>query len=233
MKSKKILAKNMAGEIVLSENPGGVMKKWREIFMIKQCDLAKNLNISSSVVSDYESGRRKSPGTTFIKRFVETLISTDMRKGGGMAETLSAGLGLDAILDIRDFLAPVLTEDIIKAVEGELVAGEEFKPEKLWGYTIIDSIKAIIELSEREFAGIYGASEERALIFTKVHLGRSPLIAVKVTQPKPRMIILHGLSARNIDRLALKIATLEKIPLVVSNIPSEELLVKNLRDYIS
>lgn len=233
MTSQKILTKNIAGEIVLSENPGVVMKKWREIFMIKQCDLARNLRISSSVISDYESGRRRSPGIVFIKRFIETLIATDMKKGGAMVENLSEGFKVDAILDIRDFLTTVPAEEIIEAVDGEIVAGESSELEDLWGYTIIDSIKAILELSERDFLGIYGASEERALIFTKVQFGRSPLIAVKVTQPKPKMIVLHGLSPKKVDNLAIKIATLEKIPLIVSKLQSEDMLVKNLREQIS
>ncbi|MBN2014917.1 MAG: transcriptional regulator [Candidatus Altiarchaeota archaeon] len=233
MTSNQTLTRNIAGEIVLSENPGVVMKKWREIFMIRQCDIARNLRISSSVISDYESGRRRSPGAIFIRRFIETLIYSDMKNGGGMVKKFSEGLKVDAILDIRDFLSPIPADEIIEAVEGEIIAGEDSQLEDIWGYTVIDSIKAILELSEKDFLGIYGASEDRALIFTKVHFGRSPLIAVKVTHPKPKMIVLHGLSPKKVDKLAVKIATLEKIPLIVSKIRSEDELVKNLRGCVS
>jgi putative transcriptional regulator len=57
------------------------------------------------------------------------------------------------------------------------------------------------------------------------------MIAIKVTKPKPRLIVLHGLPPKKVDRLALKIATIEKIPLVVSKIRSEEELVKKLREH--
>ena len=56
------LAVTIAGEITLSKDPGGSMKKWREIFGISQTELADYLKVSSSTISDYEGGRRKSPG---------------------------------------------------------------------------------------------------------------------------------------------------------------------------
>jgi putative transcriptional regulator len=230
MAKNRILAKNIAGDIVLSEDPGVVMKRWREVFMIRQCDLASGLGVTSSVISDYECGRRRSPGTCFIRRFIQTLISEDLENGGATVKKLSEGLEEDAILDIREFLTPITAEDIIKAVDGVVIAGKASVRKDLWGYTVIDSIKAILELSELSFLGIYGEREDRALIFTKVHFGRSPMIAVKVTRPKPRMMILHGLSPKDVDKLAIKIAELEKILLVVSRIPTEEALVKALRE---
>ena len=55
------------------------------------------------------------------------------------------------------------------------------------------------------------------------------MIAVKVTQPKPSMIVLHGLAASKVDKLAVHIAEKENIPLAVSNIKSEDELVDILR----
>ena len=44
----------IAGEIVLSDDPGATMKKWREIFGISQVELARHLSITVSTISDYE-----------------------------------------------------------------------------------------------------------------------------------------------------------------------------------
>lgn len=233
MASKEILTKNIAGEITLSDNPGTVMRKWREIFGVKQCDISKGLGISASVISDYESGRRRSPGINFVKRFINTLISTDIKTGGDLVKKLSSGLEKGAILDIREFLAPINAMDMVNAVEGEVIVGDNLGLIELYGYTVIDSIKAILELSEVDFMSLYGSSEERALIFTKVHLGRSPMIAIKVTHPKPKMVVLHGLMPRNVDKLAVNIARLESIPLIVSKIQSENELVSSLGKIIS
>jgi putative transcriptional regulator len=226
--SRDLLAKSIAGEITLAENPALSIKKWREIFGIRQNELAGILRISASVLSDYESGRRKSPGTAFIKRIVEALISYDIKKNNGIIIRKFSIPKSDAVLDIREFLTPVSALDIINAVNGSIVANRGMlRNMKIWGYTVIDSIKAILEFSEKDFIKLYGLTSKRAMIFTKVHLGRSPMIAIKVTQPKPNMVIVHG--PKNIDKLAIKIANIEKIPLVISNLSSEENLINNLR----
>lgn len=69
----------MAGSIVLSDNPPQQLKFWRKKFGIKQADLAKKMDITPSVLSDYEKGRRPSPGVNFIKRYLLALY--DLSKG--------------------------------------------------------------------------------------------------------------------------------------------------------
>ena len=68
------LAEKMAGEITLSHNPGETIKKWRKSFEVSQIDMANSIGVSPSVISDYESGRRKSPGTTIISKIVEAML---------------------------------------------------------------------------------------------------------------------------------------------------------------
>jgi putative transcriptional regulator len=155
-----------------------------------------------------------------------------MEAGGATVQKLADGFEEEAIMDIRELLKPVPAKKVVAAVDGTVLVGEAALKEQIWGYTVIDSIKAILELSEISFMGIYGERADRALIFTKVHLGRSPLIAVKVTQPKPRMIVLHGLSPKKVDKLAVKIAGMENIILVVSKIPTQEALIRSLRENI-
>ena len=59
---REVLSKKIAGEIVLSSNPGLTIRKWRTILEITQVEVSKELNCSPSVISDYEVGRRRSPG---------------------------------------------------------------------------------------------------------------------------------------------------------------------------
>lgn len=227
--SRDILAKNIAGEITLAENPAKAMRKWREIFGINQKELAEILKISPSVISDYESGRRKSPGVEFIRKFINGLISLDIKKDISIVKKFSSSKRSEAILDIREFLSPISGRRFIKYINGKIVANTNLIDRDIWGYTVIDSIKAILDLSEREFIQLYGLNTERALIFTKVHLGRSPMIAIKVTKPKPNMVVFHGLKPYEVDRLAIKIAETEKIPIVVSMLDTEKDLVENLK----
>jgi len=38
---------------------------------IKQKDLTKKMKITQSTLSDYEAGRRKNPGVSIVKRFID------------------------------------------------------------------------------------------------------------------------------------------------------------------
>lgn len=227
---KDSLAKTIAGEITLSENPAKTLRKWREIFGVNQKKLAQHVGVSASVISDYESGRRKNPGSSYIKKTVESLIELDLESGGEFAQTLKKEDPESAILGIQEFLEPLPVKKLIKAVEGKTVSGREHEKRLIWGYTIIDSIKAILKLSSIGFAKIYGSTTERALVFTKVRTGRSPMIALKVTGPKPAAVILHGLSPSRVDKLAVKIAEVAEIPLIVSTLKREEDLIKRLSE---
>ncbi|NPA47849.1 MAG: helix-turn-helix domain-containing protein [Thermococci archaeon] len=234
-KEKEALAKRIAGEIALSSNPGQTMRKWREIFGISQVELARYLGVSSSVISDYEGGRRKSPGASTIKRFVEALIEIDARRGGGVVKAFSriAGgeLPTSAIIDIREFPTPLTIRELVNAIDGEVVTGKGMLGRKIYGYTIVDSIRAILEMSATEFLKLYGWTTERALIFTKVSTGRSPMIAVRVQGLKPAVVVIHGV--KKLDSLAVKLAELEKVPLVISRMEDEADLITGLRQLIS
>ncbi len=227
--SKDLLEKNIAGEITLSEKPGKALRKWREIFGITQKNLAKTLKISPSVLSDYESGRRRSPGAEFIKRYVLALVAQDRRKEGGITGKIPETAKSGAVLDIREFIKPMTGRAFLKYVNGRIIADEGDLDKKIYGYTVIDSIKAILELSDTQFPQIYGLNNQRALIFTKVHMGRSPMIAIKVTKPKPVLVIFHGVAPSEVDKLAVKIAEAEKIPLIISLTENEEKLVEDLK----
>jgi len=223
------LAKRIAGEIVLSPSPGITMRKWRTLLQVNQVEVAHELVLSPSVVSDYETGRRRSPGSGFIKRFVNALLDIDEKRGGKYIHqlariTLSPG---DVFLDIREFMEPKLLRDLCDALKCKILVGEEALDSYVFGYTVIDSLKAIQMLSGLDFYRIFGTTSERALIFVEVSRGRSPMIAVKISPFKPRIVILHGVDGE-VDPLAVMLAKNESIALAVSGMSSQEELVETL-----
>jgi putative transcriptional regulator len=225
----EMLAKRIAGEIVLSPNPGVTMRKWRSLLQVNQVEVAHELELSPSVVSDYETGRRRSPGSAFIRRFVGALLDIDERRGGRYVQQM-ARIALtpgDVFLDIREFIAPVSVERICAALKCDVLVGNDFLDQEVFGYTVIDSIKAIQTLSGLDFYRIFGTTSERALIFVGVSRGRSPMIAVKISPFKPRVIVLHGAKGE-IDPLAIALAQNEGIPLAVSRLDSQDELVQAL-----
>jgi putative transcriptional regulator len=89
---------------------------------------------------------------------------------------------------------------------------------------MVDSLKAILQLSGNEFLKLYGLSSERAMIFTGVSTGKSPLVAIRVTNLKPALIVIHGISASHVDKIAAKIAEIEHVPLIASVMPLNDLV---------
>lgn len=220
----------IAGEICLSKTPGSSMKKWREIFGVSQTELAHHLKVSSSTISDYEGGRRQSPGIGVIKRLVDSLIDLDLAHGGRVSKQLEQDKPAEKPFDSHEFPAAIDGPAFSKAIQGVCVANPvRLKETKIFGYTIIDSIKMILEVPVHEYMQIYGKTPDRALIFRFVENGRSPLIAVKIgrfsTDMKPRIVVLHSkLSPEQVDPLAIKIAESEKIPLLLTAMPVENIL---------
>ncbi|MFQ6010959.1 MAG: helix-turn-helix domain-containing protein [Nitrososphaerales archaeon] len=203
----------LCGLIVTSGEPGSVMKFWRKRLHLKQTVLAKEVGITASVLSDYESGRRTSPGIKFVRKYVEGLVRLD----GEQDRLLGRGMersNRSAVMGMGEFDKPVLARKIVDMVGGKVLAGETFLDSSIHGYTILDSIKAIYTLSGSDFYSVFGETTERVLVFTKVGLGRSPLIAIRVSQLKPRMVVLHGPST--VDPLAMELASREKMVLVLS-----------------
>ena len=96
------ITEKIAGEITISDMPGVTIKKWREEFGISQMELSKFMDVSPSVISDYESGRRKSPGANSIKKIVDALIKIDESRGGHLLRRYNSGIPdlIDLILRI-------------------------------------------------------------------------------------------------------------------------------------
>jgi putative transcriptional regulator len=222
------LAEKMAGEITLSREPGQTIRKWREIFGVSQTQLADWLKVSPSVISDYESGRRKSPGTMTVQKIVHALLTIDDERGRRVLRNYSSMMETsEAILDIRELSVPVPAPQFIEAVDGEILANEDRLDRELKGYTVIDSVKAITSLTAFEYVKIYGWSSERALIFTGITYGRSPMVAIRVHPMKPGLIVYHR--PEKVDELALRLAKTELIPLVLTRLPLEK-LTERLRE---
>ena len=219
------LTRRMAGEIVVSEKPGETLRKWREIFQLSQKDLAILLKMNPSVVCDFEKGRRASPGIVTVRKFVEAMVDYDSSHGGKVVNTMAGTRTNEAIVDIREFTSGISIETVIEKIEGEVLAGsEEIIERPIYGYTMVDSLKAITTFNA--FGEMYGWSNERAVFFSGVHYGRSPMIAVRAHPVKPRMVVY--VKPKAVDPLAPKLADMEKVVLVKTKL-DESTIVDNLR----
>jgi len=225
---ESVLARRIAGEIILSSKPGATMRKWRELFAVSQMQLSDKMVVSSSVISDYESGRRPSPGAKFVRRFVWALLKMDEERGSRFMHEFAklTSSPSNAIIDLREFPLPVRVEYLCRAIEGKALACTDRCVREINGYTVVDSKRAVETLSGLEFSQLFGATTERALIFTNIENKISPMLIVRISNLKPRVVIFHGTEP---DEYSIRLAEYDSIPLIYSSLPSVERLVKSLR----
>ena len=222
---RQSLAEKIAGEVTLGDDPGATLRKWRTDFGVSQTELAEELDVSSSVISDYESGRRQSPGIGVIRRMVTALLDIDESRGGDRirqyARVLSAGFESDVVLDLREYATTVSLQNVYDRIGAdEVVSG----PDGITGHTVINSIEAITRLSPDEFFRLYGQSTSRALVFTGVTRGESPVVAMRVVNPTPNAVVLHGLTADDLWEHAPALARMDGFSLAVVETPLETML---------
>jgi len=207
------LAEKIAGEVALSDDPGATLRKWRTDFDVAQTALAGRLDVSPSVVSDYESGRRDNPGIGVVQRLVGALLDIDEERGGDhirqYARVLSSGFDSDVVHDLREYPATVGVERVYDAIDAEELHRA--------GHTVINSLAAITRLSSDQFHQLYGQSTNRALVFTGVTRGESPLVAMRVLSPTPSAVVLHGLDSDDIWDHAPDLARIDDVSLAVTD----------------
>ncbi|WAI00407.1 transcriptional regulator [Methanogenium organophilum] len=220
------LAEKMAGEITLSASPGEALKKWRLAFNIAPGVLADEMHVSPSVISDYEGGRRKSPGTAVVGKIVDSILSIDEANGGRninkFAKILYNDFDPDVIYDMHDYNMPIPLTQFCNAIACSHLGGS--MDQQIYGYTVVNSENAILKLSANEFNRIYGWSTERALIFTNVSTGKSPMIAIRVTPFKPRCVILQGISPEEVHPLVPRLAESDRITLLCTEMDVNEIV---------
>lgn len=223
MKIRNALSEKIAGEITLSPKPGQTIRKWRNVFKITQTDLAIFLNQSPSVISDYESGRRQSPGIQTVKRIIEAFIEIDHKRGGKTLHKFQSLIEThEGIIERAEYPYAIPVDVFIQTINGNVLTAKNIgMKNNVKGFTLVDSVKTIETINSSDYVHLYGWNPERALIFTGIRFGRSPMIAVRVHPVKPNVVVYH--KPGSVDSLAIKLAERENIPLVITNLPLEKL----------
>ena len=82
----------------------------------------------------------------------------------------------------------------------------------------------MLEISPTEYPKLFGTTTERAFVFDQVSTGRSPMVVIRVAPIKPKLVVIQNVD--QVDKLAIKIAQIEKIPLLTTKLNGEELKVR-------
>jgi putative transcriptional regulator len=215
------LKEKIAGEVVLSSHPGRTLRKWREDFGISQRDLARTLETVPSVVSDYESERRASPGAAFIRRYVEALVDCDTQTGGKVSQRLGLRPHSDGILGMREFSIAIPLKTLADRLQARPNSRVDLHRD-IHGFTLLDAPRAILSIDASRFVEVYGWTTQRALIFANVKYGRSPMVAIRAHPLKPAAVIFSA--PGRIDALAVRLSEVENIPLLSTSLGSNQVL---------
>ncbi len=215
------LREKIAGEVVLSPHPGRTLRKWREGFQVSQRELSRTLETVPSVISDYESERRASPGAGFIRRYVDALLDIDTRNGRRIAQRLSGRPHAEGILGMREFVVAIPLKSLADRLEARAASSVDLLRD-IHGYTVLDAPRAILSMDASRFVEVYGWTTQRALIFTNVKYGRSPMVAVRAHPLKPAAVIFAN--PGRIDPLAVRLSEVENIPLLSTSLGATDVL---------
>ena len=144
------------------------------------------------------------------------------------ARVISAGFESDIVHDLREYSTSVPVERLYEALDAtEVAPGDD---DHVSGHTVINSIEAITRLPSEEFYRLYGQSTNRALVFTDVTRGESPLVALRVVNPTPNAVILHGVDEEDLWDHATDLAGIDGFSLAVSTCDLDSALAK-LREF--
>ncbi|HUZ79030.1 MAG TPA: transcriptional regulator [Thermoplasmata archaeon] len=215
------IREKIAGEVVLSAHPGRTLRKWREDFEISQRDLARHLETVPSVISDYESERRASPGAGFIRRYVQGLVDLDTLHGSRVGQRLGARPHSEGILGMREFSVAVPLKAFAERLDAKAV-GRVGLSRDIHGYTLLDAPRAILSIDAAHYVEVYGWTTQRALIFANVRYGRSPMVAIRAHPLKPAAVVFAN--PGRIDPLAIRLSEVENIPLLTTALPASTIL---------
>jgi putative transcriptional regulator len=215
------IREKIAGEVVLSPHPGRTLRKWREDFQVSQRDLARQLETAPSVISDYESERRASPGAGFIRRYVDALMALDARMGNRAGQRFTLPAHTDGILGLREFAVAMPLKSLADRLEAHPASRVDLRRD-VHGFTVLDAPRAILSMDATRFVEAYGWTTQRALIFANVKYGRSPMVAIRAHPLKPAAVFFANPS--RIDPLAIRLSEVENIPLLTTALDAPKVL---------
>ncbi len=135
---------------------------------------------------------------------------------------LYTGIDDDVIYDMHEYATQVPLQGFADAIGCTLLCGS--MDQTIHGYTVINSLNAILQLSSNEFNRIYGWSTERSLIFTNVSTGKSPMVAIRVTPFKPRCVVFQGISAADVHPIVPKMAERDRITVMCTSMEIEKIV---------
>ncbi len=140
-------------------------------------------------------------------------MDVDRKRGGKVSQRLGLRTHSDGILGIREFTVAVPLKALADTL-GARSASRVDLHRDIHGFTLLDAPRAILSIDSSRFVEVYGWTTQRALIFSNVRFGRSPMVAIRAHPLKPAAVILSN--PGRVDPLAIRLSEVENIPLLTT-----------------
>ncbi len=197
------LKREIAGEIIISNNLGNTLKKWQNIFEVNQKTLAKNMAISNTMLSDYQNGRRTNPSIKFILNFINSLINHDIKHKEKILKKLIEQK-TELIFETKEFKKGIKIKVLEKS---EKIKQTNIKNNNdiVYGITYID-VHDIPDFDNNDLQKIFGKTNKRIFYIsniTDITIIQMFLNTLKIiTNQNPSAIILEcSLNETEINKL--------------------------------
>jgi putative transcriptional regulator len=159
------LKREIAGEIIISNNLGNTLKKWQNIFEINQKTLAKNMSISNTMLSDYQNGRRTNPSIKFILNFINSLINHDIKHKEKVLKKLIEQKN-ELIFETKEFKKGIKIK-ILEKSEKIKQTNIKNNNEIVYGITYID-VNDIPDFDNNDLQKIFGKTNKRIFYISNI-----------------------------------------------------------------
>jgi predicted transcriptional regulator len=199
------LLRIIIGDIASNANYGVVMKKWREMFKIKQGLVADELKIKQSVVSDYESERVKNPGIRFVRDYSLAVIK--IAKDKNYPEYLKVLKHLKikdekSILYSDEFKSEHSNSELMKIFKANQVVMPKEKVNVKNYVFFFDNISKVLTSNPSYKLLTNLRKDTNFFIFTNVKTGKVPVIIMNIISSlnkikSPKILLFSGESFKN------------------------------------
>ena len=127
----------------------------------------------------------------------------------------------EGILGMSEFAVAIPLKALAERLEAHPVSRVDVHRD-IHGFTVLDAPRAILSIDASRFVEVYGWTTQRALIFSNVKYGRSPMVAIRAHPLKPAAVFFA--CPGRIDPLAIRLSEVENIPLLTTMLAASAVL---------
>ena len=225
------LLRIIIGDIASNTNYGLVMKKWREMFSIKQGLISDELKVKQSVISDYENERCKNPGIKFVRDYSLAIIK--IAKANNYSEYLKALKRLKLkpspeIFEKIEFKKNHSNQEFMKLFKAsQLVMPKEEIRVKNCIFFLDKASKLLTSRPSYKLLNNIGKADT-LFVFLNVKSGSFPVILINFLisggNNKSNKILLFQSEKLKLSWIAKRLAKSNNLSIIWTNKPKDELL---------